>query len=227
LLNKFADAVLAHGEELAQLESTDNGKNSAGAQMDVGFMVELLRFNAGAALNLGGQAMQRKDGFGFIRKEPVVAGCITPWNFPMLMTIFKMAPMLAAGSTGVFKTTELTPLSSLKLAEIWTNLPGSVPGVVNMVPGDGMIAGEAIVDHKDVNSIHFTGSTVIGQRIMTRSAQTLKRVHLELGGKSPFIVFDDANIGKAATIAAVFSTLNTGQFCASPTRFFVHEKVHD
>ena len=143
------------------------------------------------------------------------------------MTVFKMAPLLASGSCGVFKTPELTPLSSLKLAEIWTNLPGSVPGVINMVPGTGMDAGEPLVDHPDVNSIHFTGSTLVGKRIMSRAAQTLKRVHLELGGKSPFIVFDDANIEKAATLAAVFSTVNSGQFCAAPTRFFVHEKVHD
>lgn len=145
----------------------------------------------------------------------------------MLMTTFKMAPMLASGSCGVFKTPELTPLSSLKMAEIWTNLEGSVPGVINMLPGDGAEAGEAIVDHPDVNSIHFTGSTDIGKRIKSRAAQTMKRCSLELGGKSPFIVFDDAQIDKAAMVGTIFGSVNTGQFCAAPTRFFVHEKVHD
>lgn len=146
-----------------------------------------------------------------MRKEPIgVAGCITPWNFPLLMTTFKMAPLLASGSTGIFKTPELTPLSSLKMAEIWTNIEGSVPGVINMLPGIGSEAGEAIVDHPGVNSIHFTGSTAIGQRIMSRAAATMKRVKLELGGKSPLIVFDDANIVKAATIGAIFGTVNTG-----------------
>jgi acyl-CoA reductase-like NAD-dependent aldehyde dehydrogenase len=143
------------------------------------------------------------------------------------MTTFKMAPMLASGCTGLFKTPELTPLSSLKMAEIWTNLEGSVPGVINMLPGTGEEAGESIVDHAGVNSIHFTGSTAIGQRIMSRAATTLKRVKLELGGKSPLIVFDDADIKKAATIGAIHGSINSGQFCAAPTRFFVHEKVHD
>ena len=138
-----------------------------------------------------------------------------------------MAPLLASGSCGLFKTPELTPLSSLKMAEIWTNLEGTVPGVINMLPGDGMESGEAIVDHPEVGSIHFTGSTATGQRIMSRAAVNLKRCHLELGGKSPFIVFDDANLEKAALLGSIFGFVNSGQFCAAPTRFYVHEHVYN
>jgi len=126
------------------------------------------------------------------------------------MTTFKMAPMLAAGCTAVFKPPELAPLAALKLGEIWTNLEGSVPGVVNMLPGVGSEAGEAIVDHPGVNMIHFTGSTAIGQRIMSRAAATVKRVKLELGGKSPLIVFDDADIHKAAVVGGIMASLNSG-----------------
>jgi acyl-CoA reductase-like NAD-dependent aldehyde dehydrogenase len=216
LINKFADALVKHKEELIHLECTDNGKSFGVAAHDVDFAVQIFRYNAGACERLEGLSFTRDSGeytnnYGYVRKEPIgVAGCITPWNFPLLMTTFKMAPLLASGSTGIFKTPELTPLSSLKMAEIWTNIEGTVPGVINMLPGIGSEAGEALVDHPEVNSIHFTGSTAIGQRIMSRAAATMKRVKLELGGKSPLIVFDDANIVKAATIGAIFGTVNTG-----------------
>lgn len=190
------------------------------------FAQAIFRYNAGACERLGGDSFQRENGYGFVRREPRIAGCITPWNFPLLMTTFKMAPLLASGSCGIFKTPDLTPLSSLKMAEIWTNIEGTVPGVINMLPGDGE-AGEAIVDHPKVGSIHFTGSTAIGQRIMQRAAPTVKRTFMELGGKCPFIVFDDANLIKAATLGAVFGSVNTGQFCGQPSRFYIHEKVHD
>lgn len=190
------------------------------------FAASIFRYNAGAAERLGGESFQRENGYGFVRREPRIAGCITPWNFPLLMTTFKMAPLLASGSCGLFKSPDLAPLSSLKMAEIWTNLEGSVPGVINMLPGDGD-AGQAIVDHPKVGSIHFTGSTATGQMIMSRAAGSVKRTFLELGGKSPFIVFDDANINKAATLGAVFGSVNTGQFCGQPSRFYIHEKIHD
>ena len=192
------------------MEGTDNGKTAMMAEKDVMFAASIFRYNAGAAERLGGESFQRDNGYGFVRREPRIAGCITPWNFPLLMTTFKMAPLLASGSCGLFKTPELTPLSSLKMAEIWTNLEGSVPGVINMLPGDGVEAGEAIVDHPKVGSIHFTGSTAVGQRIMVRAATTVKRTFLELGGKAPFIVCDDANLDKAATIGSVFGSVNTG-----------------
>lgn len=138
-----------------------------------------------------------------------------------------MAPLLASGSTGVFKPPELTPFSSLRMAQIWESIEGVVPGVINMVPGIGAEAGEALVDHPNVTSIHFTGSCEIGQRIQSRAANTMKRCFLELGGKNPFIVFDDANIDKAAMVGCMASTATTGQFCGSPTRMLIHQKVHD
>lgn len=171
LMHRFADALIQNKEELMHLECTDNGKTPYGAAHDVDFAAKIFRYNAGAAERLEGLSFSRDAGeitnnYGYVRNEPIgVAGCITPWNFPLLMTTFKMAPMLASGSCGIFKTPELTPLSSLKMAEIWTNLEGSVPGVINMLPGAGEEAGEALVDHPGVNSIHFTGSTAIGQRI--------------------------------------------------------------
>jgi len=167
-MNRFADAIQKAKDELVHIECTDNGKPSFLASHDVDFCLNIFRYNAGAAERLEGTSFSRDSGeytnnFGYVRKEPVgVCGLITPWNFPLLMTTFKMAPMLASGSTGVFKPPELAPLSSLKLAEIWNNLEGTVPGVINMLPGIGAEAGEAIVDHPDVNMIHFTGSTAIG-----------------------------------------------------------------
>jgi len=135
-------------------------------------------------------------------KRPVgVCGLITPWNFPGLMSIFKIAPTLASGSTCVLKPAEITPLSAIKFTEIWHNLEGAPPGVINVVPGMGDIAGEALVDNKDVAKISFTGSTAIGKRIMQRSGNTLKRLTLELGGKSPLIVFKDGDIDKAVSKA--------------------------
>lgn len=168
IMNRFADAIQKAKDELVHIECTDNGKPSFLASHDVDFCLNIFRYNAGAAERLEGTSFSRDSGeftnnFGYVRKEPVgVCGLITPWNFPLLMTTFKMAPMLASGSTGVFKPPELAPLSSLKLAEIWNNLEGTVPGVINMLPGIGAEAGEAIVDHPDVNMIHFTGSTAIG-----------------------------------------------------------------
>jgi acyl-CoA reductase-like NAD-dependent aldehyde dehydrogenase len=136
------------------------------------------------------------------------------------MTI-KLAPMLASGCTAVLKPAELTPLSALKFGEIWSNIKGAPPGVINIVPGLGDVAGEAIVDHPTVRKISFTGSTEKGCRIMERSSKNMKRLTLELGGKGPMIVFNDANIDKAAFLANLFGTMSNGQFCGAPTRLIV------
>lgn len=144
-----------------------------------------------------------------------------PWNFPMLLAIFKLAPILSSGCTTVLKPAEDTPLSTLKLGEIWTNIKGAPPGVINILSGYGKVAGEAIVDHPDVRKISFTGSPDIGQRIMERGAKNFKRLTLELGGKGPFIVFNDADINKASFLANLMGTLNSGQFCAAATRMIV------
>lgn len=135
---------------------------------------------------------------------------ITPWNFPALMTCWKIGPMLASGSVGISKPPELAPLTSLKLVDLWNKTEGVVPGVLNCLPGLGPEAGEALVDHPDVRKIAFTGSGHIGKRIMSRASNTLKRITLELGGKGPFIVFDDADLDKAVDLAANMGYLNSG-----------------
>lgn len=233
LIHKFADALEDRKEELAAIESTDNGKPLMFAMHDLKFSASIFRYYAGACERMEGISFSRDSGdftnnFGYTRKEPVgVCGMITPWNFPMVMTAFKMAPFLASGCTGILKSPELAPLSSLKMAEIWSSITGTVPGVVNMLPGIGAEAGEALVDHPEVAMIAFTGSTAIGKRIMSRASGTVKRVSLELGGKSPLIVFPDADIGKAAFLSSLFGTLSAGQFCGCPSRIFVHEDCHD
>lgn len=156
-----------------------------------------------------------------------VCGLITPWNYPMLMTAFKIAPMIASGSTGVAKTPELTPLSSLRMIELWHEVEGVVPGVINCVPGIGAEAGEALVDHPDVRKIAFTGSTAIGKRIQQRAAASMKRVTLELGGKGPLIVFGDADLNKAIATATGAGLVNSGQMCGASTRIIVEESVYD
>lgn len=151
-MNKFADKIEQHMDELATLESEDNGKSYADACGDIGFSSILLRYYAGKAMDIKGMSSMRdnmgmyNNSYAYTRKEPVgVCGLITPWNYPMLMTMFKVAPMLASGSTAVSKTPELTPLSSLRLIELWHEIEGVVPGVWNMVPGIGAEAGEALV----------------------------------------------------------------------------------
>ena len=201
---------------------------------DVMFSAMMMRYYGGLATNLHGKSMMR-DNFGlynnsyaYTRKEPVgVCGLITPWNYPLLCTVLKMAPTLATGCTGVFKIPELTPLSSLKLVELIHEIEGIVPGVINMVPGLGSEAGEALVDHPDVRKISFTGSTAIGKRIQERAANTMKRVTLELGGKGPLIVFGDADLNKAIESGTAFSMVNSGQMCAASTRMIVEESVYD
>jgi len=169
-----------------------------------------------------------KNSYAYTRKEPVgVCGLITPWNYPLLMSALKIAPMLASGSTGVHKLPELTPLSTLRLIEMWHEIDGIVPGALNAVPGLGHEAGEAIVNHPDVRKIAFTGSTAIGKHIMAKSAETMKRVTLELGGKGPLVIFADADIPKAIGTAAMLSHANSGQFCGASTRIIVEETVYD
>jgi len=160
--------------------------------------------------------------------EPVgICGLITPWNFPILMTSLKVAPMLAAGCTGLAKLPELTPLSSLRLIEMLHEMEGIVPGAINAVPGLGAEAGEAILNHPDVRKVAFTGSTAIGKHIMNRCSESMKRVTLELGGKGPLIIFGDADIPKAVGTAAAMFTLSAGQFCIASTRIIVEESVYD
>jgi betaine-aldehyde dehydrogenase len=221
---KLADLLDAHKEELAKLESANTGKPyeliSLGG--DLPFGVDNLRFFAAAARDTHGySAGEYAKGYTSIyRREPVgVVGQITPWNYPLLMAIWKIGPALAAGCTIVLKPAPTTPLTTLRLGELIQEA-GIPDGVVNIVTG-GNEAGQALVEHPDVRLVSLTGSTATGKKIMRTSAETLKRVHLELGGKAPFIVFDDVDVDAIAGAAAFTSTVNTGQDCTAATRVYV------
>lgn len=213
-------------EEFARAESENTGKpyavNALGADMPFG--VDNLRFFAAAARDTHGySAGEYAAGFTSIyRREPVgVVGQIAPWNYPLLMAIWKLGPALAAGCTVVLKPAPTTPITALMLGEL-AKEAGIPDGVINVVAG-GNEAGQALVEHPDVRMVSLTGSTATGKKIMKIAADTLKRVHLELGGKAPFIVFDDADLEAVAGGAMVGSCFNTGQDCTAATRVYVHE----
>ena len=234
LMLAYADKIEQHADELTTLECEDNGKPFDQAMSDVMGSAAFMRYYGGLAMNIEGTAAIRDNdpnytnSYAYTRKEPIgVCALITPWNYPILMTALKVAPMLAAGCTGVSKPPELTPLSSLRLIELLHEVDGMPKGVVNCVPGIGSVAGEALVDHPDIRKITFTGSTAVGKRIMQRSAGSLKRVTLELGGKGPLIIFADGDIPKAIDTAITFGTINSGQFCAASSRIIVEESVYD
>ncbi len=232
MLLKLADLIEAHAEELALVESLDNGMPFMVAKFG-GVMgaAAQLRYFAGSASNLNGETIQPATWPGewhaFTLREPVgVVGAITPWNFPLAMAVAKLAPALAAGCTVVLKPAEQTPLSALKLAELIA-AAGIPAGAVNIVPGLGAAAGAALVDHPMVDKISFTGSTAVGQAIVRAVSTTLKRVALELGGKSPTIIFPDADLDKAIPAAAMSIFGNCGQVCAAGSRLFAHQSIFD
>lgn len=221
---KLADLLQARMEEFARVESENTGKPygmvSLGA--DLPFTVDNLRFFAAAARDTHGySAGEYAKGFTSIyRREPVgVVGQIAPWNYPLMMAAWKIGPALAAGCTIVLKPAPATPLTTLMLAELIAEA-GIPDGVVNIISG-GNDTGQALVEHPDVRMVSLTGSTGTGKKIMKTAADTLKRVHLELGGKAPFIVFDDADIEAIAGAATLASTFNTGQDCTAATRVYV------
>lgn len=229
LLNKLADLIEQNIDELARLEVLDNGKPISEARHgDLPLVIDCLRYYAGWADKLHGQTIPvRGNYFTYTRKEPVgVCGQIIPWNFPMLMVAWKWGPALAAGCTIVMKPAEQTPLSCLRLGEL-AQEAGFPDGVINIVPGFGETAGAALVDHPGVDKIAFTGSTEVGRIIMRNAAGTLKRVTLELGGKSPNIVFADADLDAAVEGALLGLYLNQGQCCCAGSRLFVEGKVYD
>ena len=143
------------------------------------------------------------------------------------MSTFKIAPMIASGCTGILKPPENAPLSALRMCELWNDIDGVVPGVLNCLPGLGAVTGDALTEHDGIRKIAFTGSTAIGKRIMSRASKNMKRVNLELGGKGPMVVFDDSDIDKAVEKAAHFGLWNSGQFCGAPTRCIVQNGIHD
>jgi phenylacetaldehyde dehydrogenase len=235
LLWKLADAIEAHTDEFAQLESLDNGKPVGVAKVaDVPLAAELFRYMAGWVTKLEGSTltlsvpyMPGSQFHAYTRREPVgVAGQIIPWNFPLLMAAWKLGPALATGNTVVLKPAEQTPLSALRLAELFEEV-GFPKGVVNVVPGFGETAGAALAAHEGVDKIAFTGSTEVGKLIVKAAAGNLKKVTLELGGKSPNIVFADSDVDAAIAGAASTIFFNHGQCCCAGSRLFVEQKIYD
>ena len=230
LLNKLADAVEAHKDELAALESLDNGKPIADSlAADLPLTLQCYRYYAGWADKNHGQTIP-VDGnyFCYTRHEPVgVVGQIIPWNFPLLMQAWKWGPALACGNALVLKPAEQTPLTALRVARLAQEV-GFPDGVINVVPGYGPTAGAALASHPDVDKIAFTGETTTGKVVMTAAAQSnLKRVSLELGGKSPNVVFADADLDAAVEGAYFGLFFNQGQCCVAGSRLFVQDEVYD
>jgi aldehyde dehydrogenase (NAD+) len=226
LLWRMSDIMEQRADALTRLEVLDNGKPIREAKIDIRHAVDALRYYAGWTTKLQGATIPvRGNIFNYTLREPVgVVGAIIPWNFPLLMAVWKVAPALACGNTLVLKPAEQTPLSALELAAIALEA-GVPPGVLNVVPGYGETAGAALVDHADVDKIAFTGSTAVGRLIMRQAAGSLKKVSLELGGKSPNIVLADADIDAAARGAFSAIFYNTGQCCTAGSRLLVHEAV--
>src|SRR5690349_10841619 len=223
---KLADLIEANAEALAKLESENTGKPYQYVSLggDIPFAVDNLRFFAGATRDThGSHAGEFMPGYTSIyRREPVgVVGQIAPWNYPVMMAIWKIGPALAAGCTIVLKPAPGTPLTSLMLGELIKEA-GIPDGVVNIISGSND-AGQALVEHPDVRMVSLTGSTATGKKIMKTAADTLKRVHLELGGKAPIIVFDDSDAELVAAKASMAATLNTGQDCTAATRIYVEK----
>ena len=229
LMYRLADLIEEHIDELAELETLDNGKPiSESKSGDLPLVIDCLRYYAGWADKIHGQTIPvRGNYFCYSRREPVgVVGQIIPWNFPMLMVAWKWGPALAAGCTVVLKPAEQTPLTALRMGELALEA-GYPAGVINIVPGFGETAGAPLVAHKGVDKIAFTGETTTGKLIMKSAADTLKRVTLELGGKSPNIVFADADLDAAVDGAILGLFLNQGQCCCAGSRLLVQEPVYD
>ena len=228
-LEKLAMAIEAHAAELAELESQDAGKPIKLARdSDIPFAIDNLHFFAGAARHLSGLAASDYTGghTSIIRREPVgVVASLAPWNYPFMMAAWKIGPALAAGNTVILKPSVETPLTTLKLGEIALEA-GLPPGVLNIVSSGPGVA-QALSSHKKVNMVSITGSTESGKHVMRAAAETIKHVHLELGGKAPFIVFEDANIEAAANGAVVGGYVNCGQDCTAATRIYVQDGVYD
>lgn len=229
LLHKLADALEARFDEFTELEAIDTGHPIRDTQrLDLPRTLLNFRYFAGIADKLDGRQVPVEPGFlNVVKRQPVgVVAQIVPWNFPLMFCSWKLGPALAAGNTVVMKPSELTPLSTLRMAEIMTEV-GFPPGVVNVVPGYGHTAGQHLAEHPDVDKISFTGSTATGRKIVAASAGNLKRVSLELGGKGPNIVFDDANIPAAVGGSAFAIFHNQGQACIAGSRLLLHEKIAD
>ncbi|WP_420094275.1 aldehyde dehydrogenase family protein [Paenibacillus faecalis] len=229
LIYKLADLIEEHKQELAELETLDNGKPiRETSAADIPLTIEHFRYYAGWATKISGQTIPvSNEFFTYTRHEPVgVAGQIIPWNFPLLMAAWKLGAALATGCTVVLKPAEQTPLSVLYLAQL-AHEAGFPKGVINIIPGFGETAGAPLVSHPQVDKIAFTGSTSVGKMIMKEAANHVKKVTLELGGKSPNIIFPDADLSKAVPGALNGILFNQGQVCSAGSRLFVQKKMYD
>jgi betaine-aldehyde dehydrogenase len=224
LLRALADAMAAEHEQLALLEARNAGKPINSARGEIGMAIATIRFYAGAPERLLGDTIPVAGGEAFTFREPLgVVGLITPWNFPLAIASWKLGPALAAGNTVVLKPAELTPLTAMRFGELAGEVLGE--GVVNVVVGPGRICGQRLVEHPDVAKIAFTGSTEVGRSIAAGAAATIKRVTLELGGKSPNIIFADADLELAAASVPGSVFDNAGQDCCARSRIFVQESA--
>jgi acyl-CoA reductase-like NAD-dependent aldehyde dehydrogenase len=227
LLRRLATLVEENAEELARIESENVGKPISGARGEIGMVAQVFHFYAGAVDKHGGETIPVAGGVAATFREPLGAvGLIVPWNFPANIASWKVGPALACGNTVVLKPAELTPLSALRLGELC--LEAGIPeGVVNVLVGKGSIVGQRLIEHPDVAKIAFTGSTEVGRLVMQGAAGTIKRVTLELGGKSANVVFDDADLEKAAAAAPYSVFDNAGQDCCARSRILVQRSVYD
>src|SRR5437660_4219915 len=228
-LLKLAQAIEADGDELARIESENVGKPLAPTKSEeIPPIVDCFRFFAGAARLLEGRASgEYMQGFtSMLRREPLgVVGSIAPWNYPLMMATWKIAPALAAGNTVVLKPSAWTPLTALKLAELAADIFPA--GVLNVITGDGEPVGAGIVRHAGVSMVSLTGDVATGQEVARAAASTLKRVHLELGGKAPVIVFDDADLEKVIEWIKIGGYFNAGQDCTAATRVIAGPRIHE
>ncbi|GKQ36824.1 gamma-aminobutyraldehyde dehydrogenase [Streptomyces sp. A012304] len=229
-LHRFATVLADRAEDLARAESLQCGKPlKLTREFDVPGTIDNTAFFAGAARHLQGQSAGEYSGdhTSYVRREPIgVVGSVAPWNYPLQMAAWKILPAIAAGNTIVLKPAELTPLTSLLFARAATDA-GIPDGVVNIVTGTGREAGEHLVGHPDVAMISFTGSTAVGRRVAEIATATVKRLHLELGGKAPFVVFDDADLEAAVHGAVAAALINTGQDCTAATRAYVQRPLYE
>jgi len=225
---KLGDLILQNADEIARLETLDNGKPIfESRQIDIPMVANCFHYFSGWVTKLAGETLPVSPAFfTYTLREPIgVVGAIIPWNFPMIMVGWKVAPALAAGNTVVLKPAELTPLSAIRIGELGLEA-GLPPGVFNVLPGKGSIAGEAMVKHPDVDKITFTGSTEVGKHLMKTAADTMKKLSLELGGKSPNIVFADADLDAALRGATTGIFYGKGEVCAAGSRLLVERSIY-
>ncbi|AMA63299.1 aldehyde dehydrogenase family protein [Kurthia gibsonii] len=228
VLLKIADLIEAEADELAKAETIDNGKILAESEFDVADAAACFRYYAGIMLHPDGETYHVPDNVqAMVVKEPVgVTGLIVPWNFPILMSVWKIAPALAAGNAIVYKPSEVTPMNAQRLVEIIEEA-GVPKGVMNMVIGDGQTVGQTISESHDVDMVSFTGSTAVGREIMKAASGNLKKISLELGGKSPNIIFADADLETAVDYGLFGIFFGSGQVCSSGSRILVEESIYD